>query len=133
VLNFPLTWPRAKLGLVFWQYIQLTLPSYTSNALLCQSGIETMFYPKSVGESHFRDNGRFGRRSRQLELDISIRPILRRPFSSPGRSNRQAGELGRPSSLLDLRVRYVLHVRGNDLSSAHRMNRKEGNLQYEGW
>jgi hypothetical protein len=25
LLDFPLTWPRAKLGLIFWQYIQLTL------------------------------------------------------------------------------------------------------------
>jgi hypothetical protein len=49
---------------------------------------------------------------------MSTRLILRRPFSSPGRSNRQAGELGRRSFPLDLHGRYVLHVRGNDLLSA---------------
>jgi len=50
----------------------------------------------------------------------------------PKRSNRQAGELGRQSFRLNLHGRYVLHVRGNDLLSAQRLNREEGNLQYEG-
>ena len=77
-----------------------------------------MFYPESVGESHFRDNGRFGRWSGKLELDMSTRLILRRPFSSPGISNRPGGELGRRSFPLDLHGRYVLHVRGSDLLSA---------------
>jgi hypothetical protein len=46
----------------------LSITSYASNTLLGQRGIEAMFYPESVGESHLGDNGRFGRRSRQLEL-----------------------------------------------------------------
>jgi hypothetical protein len=66
-------------------------------------------------------------------LYISIRPILHRDCSLPGISNRPGGELVRPSFPLDLRVRYVPHVRGSDLSSAHLMNREEGRLQYEGW
>jgi hypothetical protein len=65
-------------------------------------------------------------------LDISIRPILHRDYSLPGRSDRQAGELVRQSFLPDLRGQCEPHVRGSDLSSAHRMNREEGNLQYEG-
>jgi hypothetical protein len=52
-----------------------SITSYASNTLLCQSGIEAMFYAESVGESHLRDNRRLGRRSRQFELTISIRPI----------------------------------------------------------
>ena len=55
--------------------------------------------------------------------DISIRVMDVEDHSLPGRSNRQGGELVRRSFPLDLRVRYALHVRGNDLSSAHRMNR----------
>jgi hypothetical protein len=51
-------------------------------------------------------------------LDISIRPILHRDYSLPGRSDRQADELGRRSFPLDLHGRYVLHVRGSDLLSA---------------